>query len=183
MRPKKQKRTELFSKEELGQLQRTFKDGITSADLVKLLSEREVKFSEATLRKYVQLGLLPRSRRVGREGQRRGSVGIYPVSIIAQIAAIKSGLKGNMTLDAMRLRSGMIADLDVLAAAFTRLRNAMKGQDKKSRPGKELEDEWKTLDREFSELQQRLQTQIQSQFFGASEESRESPPREETGNG
>jgi hypothetical protein len=182
-RPKKQKRSELFSREELAQLQRTHKDGITSAQLVTLLGEREVKFSEATLRKYVQLGLLPRSRRVGRVGQRRGSVGMYPPSIIAQIAAIKSGLKGNLTLEAMRSRSGMIADLEVLAAAFARLRTAMKEQDKKSRPGRELEEEWKALEKEFFDLHQRLQTQIQAQLHGASEESRESPPREETGNG
>ena len=35
-----------------------------------------MKFSEATLRKYVQLGLLPRSVRVGRKGKHQGSQGI-----------------------------------------------------------------------------------------------------------
>lgn len=150
---------DIFTRDELAQLQKRFKEGITSAELVTLLKEKNLRFSEATLRKYVQLGLLPRSRRVGREGMRRGSVGIYPVSIIAQIVAIKSGLSSNLTLDAMRARSSLIADLETMSSTFQRVRSLLKdaadGQDKR-----EFEEQLKWLDRQFLELHQRLEKHI-----------------------
>lgn len=160
-------RSGLFSRDELAQLHKTYKDGITSAQLVQLLTEKNVKFSEATLRKYVQLGLLPRSRRVGREGMRRGSVGLYPASIIAQIAAIKSGLSSNLTLDGMRARSSLIADLETMSTTFTRvkehLKNVVADGDKR-----EFEEQLKWLDRQFLELHQRLEKHI-NQFTSQGE--------------
>ena len=44
-----------------------------------------VRLSEATFRKYVQAGLLPRSKRVGRKGKHRGSQGLYPVEAVRRI--------------------------------------------------------------------------------------------------
>lgn len=157
----------LFGREELAQLHKKHKDGITSAELVQLLTVRDVKFSEATLRKYVQLGLLPRSRRVGRVGMRRGSVGLYPVSIIAQIAAIKSGLSSNLTLDGMRARSSLIADLETMSSTFTRVRDHLKSavSDAERR---EFEEQLKWLDKQFSELHQRLEKHI-NQFTSQGE--------------
>ena len=78
-----------WTDEELAQLERKHSAGITSAELIALVTARGFKFSEATLRKYVQLGLLPRSRRVGRKGMRRGSVGLYPPQIISHVAALQ----------------------------------------------------------------------------------------------
>lgn len=157
----------LFGREELAQLHKKHKDGITSAELVQLLTLRDVKFSEATLRKYVQLGLLPRSRRVGRVGMRRGSVGLYPVSIIAQIAAIKSGLSSNLTLDGMRARSSLIADLETMSSTFTRVRDHLKSavSDAERR---EFEEQLKWLDKQFSELHQQLEKHI-NQFTSQGE--------------
>ena len=63
--------------------------GLTSQELVAVFSERAIKFSEATLRKYVQLGLVPRSRRVGRKGKHLGSRGVYPVRAVRRINTIK----------------------------------------------------------------------------------------------
>ena len=40
-------------------------DGLTSQDLVRVFEDRQVSFSEANLRRYVQLGMVPRSRRIG----------------------------------------------------------------------------------------------------------------------
>ena len=57
-------------------------EGLTSQELVAAFSTRQVKFSEATLRKYVQLGLVPRSRRVGQKGKHLGSHGVYPVRAV-----------------------------------------------------------------------------------------------------
>ncbi len=58
-----------------------------------------MRFSEATLRKWVQLGLLPRSVRVGRKGKHSGSQGMYPATIVRQILHIKEMLAGDLTIE------------------------------------------------------------------------------------
>ncbi|MEM6733022.1 MAG: hypothetical protein AAF658_15805, partial [Myxococcota bacterium] len=63
----------LLSEGELRKLEKKYPTGISSADLVSAFSARGERFSEATLRKYVQLGLLPRSQRIGTQGRHRGS--------------------------------------------------------------------------------------------------------------
>nr|AAD42855.1 unknown [Myxococcus xanthus DZF1] len=52
--------------------------GLPARAILKIFRPRGGGLSEATLRKYVQAGLLPRSRRVGRKGKHQGSVGLYP---------------------------------------------------------------------------------------------------------
>jgi hypothetical protein len=54
-----------------------------------VLAQAGVKVSEATLRKYIQQGMLPRSRRVGTKGRHQGSWGIYPAWTARQIIEIK----------------------------------------------------------------------------------------------
>ncbi len=76
--------------------------GISSQEVIALFQERGVKLSEATFRKYVQLGLLPTSRRVGRKGKHRGSRGIYPTSVVRRIALIKRLMDEGMTLEEIR---------------------------------------------------------------------------------
>jgi DNA-binding transcriptional MerR regulator len=66
---------------------------------LRLLERHEVKFSEATLRKYVQLGLLPRSVRVGKKGKHQGSQGRYPASVIRQILRIKEMMADDLTIE------------------------------------------------------------------------------------
>src|SRR5688572_14330462 len=63
--------------------------GLTSAEILDLFARHAIPLSEATLRKYVQLGLLPRSIRVGRKGKHQGSQGVYPVNVVRQILTIK----------------------------------------------------------------------------------------------
>ena len=48
-------------------LERQYASGLTSGDLIDVCASHGIQLSEATLRKYVQLGLLPRSVRVGRK--------------------------------------------------------------------------------------------------------------------
>ena len=74
-------------------------DGITSADLLSFFAEQDIRFGEATLRKWVQLGLLPRSVRVGRKGKHQGSKGMYPVRVIRQILRIKELMAKNLTIE------------------------------------------------------------------------------------
>ena len=64
----------------LSQLERTYAAGLTSVEILDVFASHDVSMSEATLRKYVQLGLLPRSVRVGRKGKHQGSQGVYPVT-------------------------------------------------------------------------------------------------------
>jgi hypothetical protein len=58
----------LLVEEELSEIERQWPGGLTSRQIVDVFTARGFRFSEATLRKYVQLGLLPRSIRVGRKG-------------------------------------------------------------------------------------------------------------------
>ncbi len=74
-------------------------DGITAAQIVEAFNAGGVRLSEATFRKWVQLGLLPRSRRVGRKGKHQGSLGIYPPSTVRRIAAIKRLMAEGLTVE------------------------------------------------------------------------------------
>lgn len=77
----------------LRELERTRPDGLTSAEILDLLATSGMSFSEATLRKYVQIGLLPRSVRVGQKGKHLGSRGLYPTEVVRRIALIKADRK------------------------------------------------------------------------------------------
>src|SRR5437764_8025981 len=76
--------------------------GISAAQIVDFFAPRGVKLAQATFRKYVQLGLLPRSRRVGEKGKHRGSKGLYPASAVSRIHVIKSLMDEGMTLEDIR---------------------------------------------------------------------------------
>ncbi len=73
--------------------------GLTSAQILDVCATHGVALSEATLRKYVQLGLLPRSVRVGRKGKHKGSQGVYPVSVVRQIVRIKRMMANDYTIE------------------------------------------------------------------------------------
>jgi len=74
--------------------------GVSTRQVVELFQSRGERFSEATFRKYVQLGLLPRSsRRVGRKGKFKGSVGLYPVAVVRRVALIKKMMAEGLTLE------------------------------------------------------------------------------------
>lgn len=74
-------------------------DGLTSAEILDVFATHGVPLSEATLRKYVQLGLLPRSVRVGKKGKHQGSQGVYPVNVVRQIVMIKSMMAERFTIE------------------------------------------------------------------------------------
>src|SRR5574342_178180 len=71
----------LLAPPEIARVERERALGITSREVVRLFEDKGARFSEATFRKYVQAGLLPRSRRVGRKGKHTGSTGLYPVAV------------------------------------------------------------------------------------------------------
>jgi len=90
---------ELLSDRDLRQIERDHPDGLSSVQIVHIFTERRIRFSEATFRKYVQLGLLPRSRRVGRKGKHQGSLGLYPATAVRRINAIKRLMAENYTIE------------------------------------------------------------------------------------
>ena len=83
----------------LRKLERDRPNGVTSAEILSLFESHGLKFSEATFRKYVQVGLLPRSVRVGRKGKHQGSQGLYPATIVRRILAIKQMMAENLTIE------------------------------------------------------------------------------------
>jgi hypothetical protein len=79
----------VWSDEALEALEREHAEGLSTQQVVELFAFRGTALSEATFRKYVQLGLLPRSVRVGRKGKHRGSQGLYPPTVVRQIESIR----------------------------------------------------------------------------------------------
>ena len=47
----------------------------------------------------MQLGLLPRSIRVGRKGKHRGSCGVYPAHVIRRVNAVKGMMAEDRTIE------------------------------------------------------------------------------------
>jgi hypothetical protein len=93
------KRSSLLDERELLEIERTWPNGLTSRQIVDVFETRGIRFSEATLRKYVQLGLLPRSVRVGRKGKHRGSCGMYPAHVIRRVNAVKGMMAADQTIE------------------------------------------------------------------------------------
>ena len=87
---------------EIERLERSRAAGITSGEVVRLFESRGARLSASTFRKYVQLGLLPRSRRVGRKGKHTGSTGLYPVAVVRRIALIKRMMAEGYTVEDIR---------------------------------------------------------------------------------
>src|SRR5207237_8451237 len=83
-------------------LEQQHPQGISAMQIVDFFAPRGVKLAQATFRKYVQLGLLPRSRRVGEKGKHRGSRGLYPAAAVRRISLIKSLMDEGMTLEDIR---------------------------------------------------------------------------------
>src|SRR5256885_13737562 len=88
--------------DEFERLETTNPHGVSAAQIVDFFAPRGVKLAQATFRKYVQLGLLPRSRRVGEKGKHRGSRGLYPAAAVRRIHLIKSLMDEGMTLEDIR---------------------------------------------------------------------------------
>jgi DNA-binding transcriptional MerR regulator len=92
----------LLEPHEIARVERELARGITSREIVRLFEAKGARLSEATFRKYVQAGLLPRSRRVGRKGKHTGSTGLYPVAVVRRIDLIKRMMAEGLTLEDIR---------------------------------------------------------------------------------
>src|SRR5262245_18642839 len=104
-------RTELLREEELRAIEGTYAEGITAVQIVDVFTSRGIKFSEASFRKYVQQGLLPRSKRVGRKGKHRGSLGVYPAKTVRRINAVKQLMADGYTIEEIQGQVLLYTDL------------------------------------------------------------------------
>ena len=110
----------------LARIEKERAQGLTSAEILDLFALHGIQLSEATLRKYVQLGLLPRSIRVGRKGKHQGSQGIYPVAVVRQILRIKQMMAEDYTIEQIQreflfMRSDLQALEQTLDSLFDKL--------------------------------------------------------------
>ena len=112
----------------LSQLERKYAAGLTSVEILDVFASHDVSLSEATLRKYVQLGLLPRSVRVGRKGKHQGSQGVYPVSVVRQILRIKQMMAESYTIEQIQREFLFIRnDVEQLEQMLTRIFKKLEG--------------------------------------------------------
>ncbi len=93
---------DVFPPAELTRIERDHPKGVPASKILELLRPTGIHLSQATFRKYVQVGLLPRSRRVGQKGKHRGSRGLYPVEAVRRLYAIKKMMSEGMTLEDIR---------------------------------------------------------------------------------
>jgi DNA-binding transcriptional MerR regulator len=120
-----------FSDDELDVLERDTPQGLSSETILGLLHSKGIKLTEATLRKWVQLGLLPRSRRVGLKGGQPGSQGLYPASIVRRIQRLRTMMEQH-TIDEIKHQflyvQGDVEELErTLERIFGQLAGAAEG--------------------------------------------------------
>ncbi|HEY5922114.1 MAG TPA: MerR family transcriptional regulator [Kofleriaceae bacterium] len=104
-------RSTLLSEEQLRAIETSFADGLTAVQVVDAFTSRNIKFSEASFRKYVQQGLLPRSRRVGRKGKHKGSLGVYPPKTVRRINFVRQLMNDGYTIEQIQGQFLLYTDL------------------------------------------------------------------------
>lgn len=110
----------LLSDAELQEIETIYAEGITAVQVVELFTSRDVRLSEASFRKYVQLRLLPRSRRVGRKGKHRGSMGVYPAKTVRRINEIKRLMADGYTIEEIQAQFLRFTDaLETIEEGFS----------------------------------------------------------------
>ena len=152
----------LLTAAEIRKLERQYEAGVSSLAIVEIFQSKGERFSEATLRKYVQLNLLPKSRRVGTRGKHKGSSGVYPVSIIGLINEIKRTLAAGATLDEIRYTSvGLVGEVHALRRVVqettARFGEAIEKQDDarhRTALLKSLDKQSKALGKQIEELEE-----------------------------
>ena len=111
-----------WSDTDLEQIEGDNPKGMTVQQIVETVTGRGERLTEATFRKYVQLGLLPRSVRVGRKGKHRGSLGLYPGAVVRQLLRIRTLMKQGFTIEEIQRRSLLLGgDIDALGGSLERV--------------------------------------------------------------
>jgi hypothetical protein len=139
----------LLDEREIDEIERSWPDGLTSRQIVDLFETRGVRFSEATLRKYVQLGLLPRSVRVGRKGKHRGSCGLYPTQVVRRVNAVKGMMAEDRTIE--EIQRSFARFKDDIETVEKDLRDLIAGFEREAKAPAVSADGRRDLEREITE--------------------------------
>lgn len=148
---------ELLRPDEIERIERDHAGGLPVSAILEIFRPLGVQLSEATFRKYVQAGLLPRSRRIGRKGKHQGSVGLYPVEAVRRINAIKRMMAEGHTLEDIRrsflFHRNHIDQLERdLSEVFAGFQNELGERPLGGESRRALEEELETLRRRAREL-------------------------------
>lgn len=115
-----------FTEEELDGIEKGHPEGLSVQQIVELITRKGGRLTEASFRKYVQLGLLPRSVRVGRKGKHRGSQGLYPATAIRQIGHIRRLMGQGFTMEEIQKDFLFVrGDIEALERQLTRVYTAI----------------------------------------------------------
>jgi DNA-binding transcriptional MerR regulator len=152
-------RRELLREEEVRAIEEQHATGLTATQIVKVFLDRGIKLSEASFRKYVQQGLLPRSRRIGRKGKHKGSMGVYPAKTIRRINRVKQLMAEGLTIEEIQGQVLAYTDLienvsEGLAQMWARLDLDLTRATAKSR--RDLDKDLGDLRRDSDRLVERL---------------------------
>jgi hypothetical protein len=139
----------LLTEQELHAIERANPDGLTAAKIVDAFQSRGLKLSEATFRKYVQLGLVPRSRRVGRKGKHQGSMGLYPATAVRRVNAIKRMMAESYTIE--EIQRSFLRFKDEIEAVNRGLKTLFAGFEREIRSPQFEVERRKSLSREIVE--------------------------------
>ncbi len=127
-----------WTDEALEAIERAHPEGMTVQTIVQLFTERGESLSEAAFRKYVQLGLLPRSRRVGRKG--RGSQGVYPATAVRQLVELRRLMAQGFTMEEIQKEFLFVrGDIEILGRQLDRVYAAIEeAAGERARQGEDL---------------------------------------------
>jgi hypothetical protein len=115
-----------WTEERLHALEAAHPAGLLVQEIVDAFGSTGDRLTEATFRKYVQLGLLPRSVRVGRKGKNRGSQGLYPATVIRRIEMIRRLMGQGYTIEEIQSEFFFIrGDIEELHRSLTRVYGAI----------------------------------------------------------
>lgn len=115
-----------WTDEDLTRLEAAHPDGLTVTQIVDAFGRQGEKLTEATFRKYVQLGLLPRSVRVGRKGKHKGSQGLYPPTTVRQLDELRRLMARGFTIDEIQREFLFVrGDIDALGRQLDRVYDAI----------------------------------------------------------
>ncbi len=139
----------LLDEREIEEIERTWPNGLTSRQIVDVFETRGIRFSEATLRKYVQLGLLPRSVRVGRKGKHRGSCGLYPAHVIRRVNVVKGMMAADRTIE--EIQRSFARFKDEITTVENDLRDLIAGFEREAKAPAANPDGRREIEREITE--------------------------------
>lgn len=125
-----------WSESELDAFEASHPEGVSLQEVVEAMREKGEKLTEASFRKYVQLGLLPRSRRVRRASGRRGSRGLYPPTTLRQLVHLKRLMGLGLTIEEIQREFLFVrGDIEALARQLDRVMDALEGAVRRAKSG------------------------------------------------